>query len=105
MLKGVKLFEWVYSKIYVEWKVVCCSSDVGIYLVNKVLIVIVGLMMVFLFVYILEFDKCCLNFCYNGGFCMELLFDYECICLYGYYGKYCEGIKVIYEEKVCYLLV
>ena len=103
-LKGAKLFEWVYSKTYVEWKVARCSSDAGIYSANKALIVIVGLTMAFLFAYTLEPDKCRPNPCHNGGSCTELLFDYECTCPHGYHGKHCEGTKVTHEEKACYPL-
>lgn len=45
----------------------------------------------FLFV-ILEENKCYLNFCCNGGICIEVNGVYICICMEGYKGMNCEGV-------------
>lgn len=45
--------------------------------------------------------KCLLvNFCKNGGVCIEDLSGYNCNCKDGYNGINCEGINLIWERKI-----
>lgn len=44
-----------------------------------------------IFDFVLVVNICTENFdiCYNGGICNYLGENYECICLFGFNGKYC----------------
>lgn len=40
--------------------------------------------------FFLDVDECINRFCENGGICVNFFGNYECICLRGFLGLYCE---------------
>ena len=42
-------------------------------------------------IYFLETDECESNPCLNNGTCTDLVYDYNCTCEHGYFGRNCEN--------------
>lgn len=59
-------------------------------------------MNVFLYVNVLEKDLCVFNLCKNEGYCELFGFFFNCYCVVGYKGIYCEGkyfFKIVESRK------
>jgi hypothetical protein len=53
-------------------------------------------------IYFLETDECESNPCLNNGTCTDLVYNYNCTCEHGYFGRNCEnGMYIQTLRKAC----
>ena len=61
------------------------------------------------FIYFKDIDECYPNPCKNGGYCTDLVNDFDCQCRKGYTGKRCgmkgEGKLIFYNELKLYCFI
>ena len=52
--------------------------------------------------YCLDIDECASQPCQHGGICVNKINKFECACINGFYGQFCEKGKYVYvKTKKC----